>query len=111
MSNEHPGLTPVFGDTVPSKGMARLIRDYAYQYGEATSRHWMLLMMANRVDVLETMIADALRGRPDHYIKEKGWSAKMKYDEDAKRSVIVAGVVLVGAIGLGVALSRMMRRD
>src|SRR5207253_7460861 len=57
MSNEHPNLTPVFGTACPPKGLSGLLRDYAYQYGEATNRHWMTLLLADRVDMVETMIA------------------------------------------------------
>src|SRR3954463_15768632 len=34
MSNEQPGLTPVFGTSCPPGGLSGLIKDYAYQYGE-----------------------------------------------------------------------------
>jgi hypothetical protein len=106
ISNEQPGITPVFGEACPSKGLSRLIRDYAYQYGEATNRHWMLLVMANRVDVLENMVLDALRGKPDHYIKEKGWGAKFKYEPNAGRNTALAGAAVIGAVALGVWLAK-----
>lgn len=70
-SNEQPGLTPVFGESVPPRGLSGLLRDYAYQYGEGTTRHWMTLMLADRVDIVESMVVDAFRGRPDNYVKEK----------------------------------------
>ena len=54
MSNEMPDLTPVFGETCPPHGLSGLLRDFAFQYGEGTSRHWMTLMLADRVERFET---------------------------------------------------------
>ncbi|HET7435906.1 MAG TPA: hypothetical protein VFN10_14455 [Thermoanaerobaculia bacterium] len=109
MSNEQPGLTPVFGEACPSKGLARLVRDYAYQYGEATNRRWMTLMMANRIDVLESMIGDALRGKPDNYVREKGWAAKFKYDSEGPSPWITLGVAAASVLAVGLVV-RSSRR-
>lgn len=97
MSNEHPGITPVFGESCPPHGLSGFLRDYAYQYGEGANRHWMTLIMADRVDMVETMIQDALRGRPDHIVREKGWSALLKYDREKGWNPLVGGAVAFGA--------------
>jgi hypothetical protein len=111
-SNEHPDLTPVFGESVPPRGLSGLLRDYAYQYGEGTTRHWMVLLLADRVDVVESMVIDALRGHPDNYIKEKGWSAKLKYaDAERRRQYMYIGAAALGAVVLGVTLSRVLADD
>lgn len=110
MSNEHPNLTPVFGTSCPPKALSGLIRDYAYQYGEATNRHWMTLVFADRVDMIETMITDALRGRPDNIVREKGWATLWHYaDDETKRRYLMIGGATLGALALGVALSRSRR--
>ncbi|MBV8517351.1 MAG: hypothetical protein JO197_08100 [Acidobacteria bacterium] len=107
-SNEHPGLTPVFGEAVPPHGLSGLLRDYAYQYGEGTTRHWMTLMLADRVDIVESMVVDAFRGRPDNYVKEKAWSAKIKYaDAEQRRRYLYYGAAALGAIAVGITLSRV----
>lgn len=106
-SNEHPDLTPVFGETCPPSGLSGLLREYAFQYGEATNRHWLTLMLADRVNVIERAVIDALRGQPDHYIHEKGWKAKLKYDDGANlRRAMTVGACVIGAVALGVAVSR-----
>ncbi|MEA2491795.1 MAG: hypothetical protein QOH21_3587 [Acidobacteriota bacterium] len=114
LSNEHPNLTPVFGESVPPHGLSGLLRDYAFQFGEATNRHWMTLLLADRVDVFESLIGGLATGRPDRYIKEKGWGAKLKYADTntlhRKKYVLVAGAVL-GAIALGLVLNRAMAED
>jgi hypothetical protein len=69
---EHKFLTPVFGTSCPPKGVSGVIRRYAYRYSEGRLAHWLLLMGADRVDVLESRVTGALRGRPDNPIAESG---------------------------------------
>jgi hypothetical protein len=109
VSNEHPNLTPVFGASVPSRGLSGKLRDYAYEYGEATNRHWMTLVLADRVDMVESMLGGLFRGRPDNYIAEKGWPAYLKYSPNRTRTLVTAGAVAVGAVALGVLVTRALR--
>lgn len=46
-------LTPVFGTTVPPRGLSGLMRTAAYEIPEHFTSHWLLLLAADRVDVLE----------------------------------------------------------
>lgn len=112
LSNEHPDLTPVFGTACPPRGLSGMLRDYAFQYGEGTNRHWMTLILADRVDLIESLILDALRGRPDNFVKEKAWSAKFKYKEERKRRQRPAWIAaaIVAAVAAGV-VATMTRRD
>ncbi|HEX8617117.1 MAG TPA: hypothetical protein VF911_06000 [Thermoanaerobaculia bacterium] len=112
VSVEHPDLTPVFGNSCPPHGLSGMLRDYAYQFGEASNRHWMTLILADRVDIFEHLIGDALRGRPDNYIAEKGWTAHLKYNPGRTRSWLTLGAIAVGAFALGVvAVNKMNERD
>ncbi|HYC60803.1 MAG TPA: hypothetical protein VEK79_14670 [Thermoanaerobaculia bacterium] len=112
MSNEHPGLTPVFGESVPPSGLSGHLRDYAYQYGEATNRHWMTLMFADRVNVIERAIIDAFRGRPDNYVREKGWSGKLKYeDSDPRKKALFVGAAAIGVVALALVLFNALHED
>lgn len=43
-------LTPVFGTAQPPAGLSGAIRKLAYAIPESLVRHWMLLMVADRVD-------------------------------------------------------------
>ena len=71
-STEHKFLTPVFGTAQPLGGVSGLIRRYAYTYSEGRTAHWLLLMLGDRVDVLESRCSAILRGRPDNPITETG---------------------------------------
>lgn len=71
-SPEHGILPPVFGTSCPPRGVSGAIRRYAYTMGEGKASHWLLLMMADRVDVLEGAVEATLRGRPDNPLTETG---------------------------------------
>jgi hypothetical protein len=43
-------LTPVFGNTVPPRGLSGRIRRRAYRIAEHRTSHWFLLLLADRVD-------------------------------------------------------------
>jgi len=45
-------LTPVFGSAQPPRGIAGSIRRAAYRIPEHKARHWMLLLLADRTEVL-----------------------------------------------------------
>jgi hypothetical protein len=112
MSNEQPGLTPVFGEAQPPRGLSGLLREYAYQFGEGTNRHWMTLMMANRVDVMESAIIDALKGKPDNYVKEKGWAASIRNrGEERSGDILMVGAAALTALAVGLVLKTVLSDD
>jgi hypothetical protein len=49
-------LTPVFGTSVPPRGLSGIMRTAAYKIPEHFTSHWLLLMAADRVDVVEDRI-------------------------------------------------------
>lgn len=109
VSNEHPDLTPVFGTSCPPKGLSGLLRDYAYEYGEGTNRHWLTLMLADRVDVIESMITGVLQGHPDHYVQEKAWATKLRHSDGSftDRKYLLLGAAVVGVAGTALLLRGM----
>lgn len=61
----HAGLaeaTPVFGTAQPPRGVSGIIRRKAYEIPERQAKHWALLFLADRVDVLEDRLGPALAG-------------------------------------------------
>jgi hypothetical protein len=46
-------VTPVYGTVVPKRGLSGLIRTAAYKVPSHLPRRWMMLMMADRIDVIE----------------------------------------------------------
>lgn len=112
MSVEHPNLTPVFGTSCPPRGLSGSMRDYAYKFGEGTNRHWMTLIFADRVDILESTVIDAFRGHPDRFVQEKGWKANMKYgiSPSAQRALTIGSVIL-GVVAVGALVASVMGDD
>ncbi|HYH08798.1 MAG TPA: hypothetical protein VEK11_17220 [Thermoanaerobaculia bacterium] len=111
LSIEHPNLTPVFGVSSAPGGLSGLLRDYAYNFGEGANRHWLTLLAADRVDILENLIGDIFRGRPDNYVREKGWSAKLKYEPGRNKRMMILGAIALGAVAAGVALYTLSDGD
>jgi hypothetical protein len=56
-------LTPVYGTAQPPRGASGVLRRAAYQIPEHDFRHWMTLLVADRVDILEHRLEDLARGR------------------------------------------------
>jgi hypothetical protein len=71
-STEHATLTPVFGTAQPLHGLSGAIRRRAYNLSEGRLEHWLLLVAGDRVDMVESHLAAAIRGRPDNPITESG---------------------------------------
>ena len=66
-STERPGITPVFGTSVPPSGLSGAIRKRAFRRSENDVRHWLMLMFADRVNVVEGLVQDlgkSGRGKP-----------------------------------------------
>jgi hypothetical protein len=72
-SIEHAFLTPVFGTAQPRKGLSGALRTFSYaKYSEARVGHWLLLMLADRVDAWESHLASFATLRPDNPITQTG---------------------------------------
>jgi hypothetical protein len=72
-SIEHKFLTPVFGTAQPPKGLSGVIRRFSYaRYSEGRAAHWLLLILADRVDAWEHHLTSFLTLRPDNPITETG---------------------------------------
>jgi hypothetical protein len=79
-STEHQGLTPVFGSTLPPRGLSGSLRRVAFRYSENDLRHWLMLLGADRVDVVEGLVGDLARGHLPNLPAEMGWRAEWRYN-------------------------------
>jgi hypothetical protein len=78
-SIEHAGLTPVFGTTCPPRGVSGAIRRFAYaKYSEGRAAHWLLLILADRVESKGAILRSFLTLRPDNPITETGVLSEVK---------------------------------
>jgi hypothetical protein len=53
-------LTPVFGTSVPPRGLSGVIRRAAYKLPEHYTTHWFLLLLSDRIDALESAVSEIL---------------------------------------------------
>lgn len=94
-SNERPDITPIFGTTVPPSGFSGMIRRVAFKYSENDMRHWLLLLFADRINMLEGLGDDLMKGHVPNIFAEMGMKSELKYNR--------AGFVRKAAIATAVA--------
>lgn len=79
-SNERPHLSAVFGTSSPPSGWSGKIRRYAFKYSESSYGHWLPLLLADRINVVEGIIDDFKKGHVPNIFAERGWNAEWKYN-------------------------------
>jgi len=94
-SIERPNITRVFGTSVPPTGLSGAIRRFAYKYSEAKATHWMTLILADRVNVVEGRLDDLKNGVIPNVWAERGWRAEWKYNRAGMIRKIATTVVVV----------------
>jgi hypothetical protein len=112
-SIEHAFLTPVFGTAQPPTGLAGVIRRYSYaKFSEGRAAHWLLLILADRVDAWEHHLRSFATLHPDNPITETGVRSEFTHGGRSSRlgqnradvkhqwmdPVIVAGPWLVAVL-------------
>jgi hypothetical protein len=121
-SIEHAFVTPVFGTAQPLAGASGAIRRYSYaRFSEGRLAHWMLLVLADRVDAWEQHLRSFATLRPDNPITETGIKAEFTHGGMASRKgrsdarhhlldpVIIAGPWVAGVLLAGRGVRRAVR--
>lgn len=100
-SIERPNVTAVFGTSVPPSGLSGVIRRFAFQYSENSYLHWLPLLFADRVNVVEGVLSDLAHGHVPNIFVEKGYPIEWKYDKKglilklAAFTAVVAGATVL----------------
>lgn len=92
MSVEHAQRPAVVGTSTPPRGLSGMIRRGAFRFSEGQWGHWLLLMAADRIDVVEGHIEDLVKG--------SGTGAPPMARGSIRTPLVLP--VLFGAVGLGV---------
>lgn len=96
-SNERPNVTAVFGTSEPPTGLSGMLRRYAFQYGEGSFGHWLPLLLADRVNVVEGILDDLKRGQAPNIWAERGMNAEWKYNRKGLLKNLAVGAIAVTA--------------
>jgi hypothetical protein len=101
MSTERPKMTAVFGNTVPPSGFSGAIRRYAFKHSEDRYRHWLPLIMADRINMFEGLIADIKQGQFPNMIRERGWKMEWRYNRtNFVKKILVTSLAAAAIVSL-----------
>lgn len=95
-----PRLTPVFGTAQPPRGISGLMRRLGYRIPEHRTSHWMTLLTADRVDVLEGRLGEMLAS-PIKAMGLQGVGRRVEHNP-----VAAIGVSLAALVALPIVLRR-----
>lgn len=100
-STERPGITPVFGTSVPPSGLSGKMRQAAFRFSENDMRHWLMLLAADRVNVGEGLLSDLAHGHIPNIFAEMGGKAEWRYNRAGfVRKAMAATAVVAAAVYL-----------
>ena len=96
-SNERPNLSAAFGTSTPPSGLSGMIRRFAFNYSENSYGHWVPLMLADRVNMVEGLLDDLAHGHVPNIFGELGWKAEWKHNRKSLVTRVAVGMVLTSA--------------
>jgi hypothetical protein len=96
-SIEHKRRPAVFGTSTPPSGLSGLIRRGAFRYSESHWAHWLMLMGADRVNVVEGIVQDLGRAKIPNIPAEMGMRSEWRHNRQGlvKKAAVVAAVSAV----------------
>jgi hypothetical protein len=94
-SNERPDLTAVFGTAAPPTGLSGSIRRFAFKHSENSYGHWVPLLLADRVNMVEGVIDDLKSGKVPNLFKEMGYVADWKHNRTSLMIKCAVGALAV----------------
>jgi len=109
VSPERPGITPIFGTGQPPSGLSGMIRRLAFKSTENDIRHWLLLLLADRVNMVEGIADDLARGHVPNILGEMGIKAEIKHNPQGLAKKALVATAVVG--GVWYLLNRRSRDD
>ncbi|VWX47247.1 conserved hypothetical protein [Novosphingobium sp. 9U] len=91
-SIEHIRQPAVVGTSVPPTGFSGMMRRAAFRWSESNWMHWLLLLGADRVNVVEGLVEDLAHARLPNIPGEMGIKAELSFNKRGfARKIAVAG--------------------
>ena len=105
-SIERPQMPPVFVQTVPLTG--HLLSDIQKEvFG-----HWLPILVADRINIVEGIVDDLLHLRVQNFWKEMGLNSEWKYNrKNFVKKTVVTTLLLAGVVGLFMILTSEKKKD
>ena len=99
-SIEHNRRPAVVGTSTPPSGLSGAIRRAAFAYSESDWRHWLMLLGADRVNMVEGLAEDLARGHIPDIPGEMGLRAEWRHNRTGlvRKAAVAVAVVSVAAL-------------
>jgi hypothetical protein len=110
-SVEHKQLPAVFGTSSPPRYVSGMIRRAAFRWSESNWAHWMLLMGADRLNMVEGLVEDLARGKVPNIPKEMGVPAEWRHNKTGLAKKIGVAALIGGGVFALVKARRRGRRS
>jgi len=100
-SIEHKQRPAVVGTSTPPSGLSGVLRRLAFRKSESNLLHWMLLLGADRINVVEGVLQDFSRARVPNIPGEMGAGAEWEHN---KTGLVLKSVGAVALVALAAAV-------
>ncbi len=102
-SIEHVRQPAVVGTSTPPSGLSGKLRRLAFRRSESNRLHWIILLCADRVNVVEGVISDLRHGHMPNIPAEMGIRSELKYNKSGFiRKMLMTAIALAALIALAV---------
>jgi hypothetical protein len=100
-SIEHVRRPAVFGTSSPPSGLSGMLRRLAFRWSESNWMHWLILMGADRINMVEGILQDVARAKVPNIPAEMGARAEWQHNKTGFfiKSAVVLGLT-AGAVVL-----------
>jgi hypothetical protein len=100
-SVEHVRRPAVFGTSTPPRWISGVLRRLAFRWSESNWLHWLILMGADRINVVEGVVEDLGRGKVPNIPAEMGARSEWKHNKKGfVTKTLVVAAVTAGLVAL-----------
>lgn len=100
------------GTSTPPSGLSGVIRRVAFRFSESDWTHWLLLLGADRINMVEGVLQDLGRGKVPNIPGEMGIRSELRHNKAgfAKKVAVaaVAGALIYGLSRRGKASTKRL---
>jgi hypothetical protein len=99
-SIEHVRQPAVVGTSTPPSGLSGMLRRGAFRWSESNWLHWLILLGADRINVVEGVVDDLAHARIPNIPAEMGIRSELQYNKRgfARKMAVIGGIA--AAVGL-----------